>query len=71
MEYQRLGKSGLTVSKIILGCMSFSSSKWEKWVLEEQESIAMLKATYDAGITTGTPPTCIPTVNPKSSSARP
>lgn len=34
MKYQRLGKSGLRVSKIILGRMSNGSSKWEKWVLD-------------------------------------
>ena len=52
MEYQRLGKSGLRVSKVILGCMSFGSSSWEKWVLDEEESVDMLKAAYDAGINT-------------------
>jgi len=32
--------------------MSYGSSQWEKWVLEEEESVAMLKAAYDAGINT-------------------
>ncbi|KAH7408886.1 Aldo/keto reductase [Cadophora sp. MPI-SDFR-AT-0126] len=52
MEYQRLGKSGLKVSKIILGCMSYGSSSWAKWVLDEEASLDLLKAAYDKGITT-------------------
>ncbi|EJD45581.1 voltage-gated potassium channel subunit beta-2 [Auricularia subglabra TFB-10046 SS5] len=52
MEYQRLGSSGLKVSKIILGCMSYGSSKWAEWVLDEEQSLPLLKAAYDAGINT-------------------
>ncbi|KAH8682898.1 putative oxidoreductase [Tricladium varicosporioides] len=54
MEYQRLGKSGLKVSRIILGCMSFGSSTWSgsPWILNEEESLPLLKAAYDAGINT-------------------
>jgi len=40
------------VSKIILGCMSYGSPKWQEWVLDEEASLPMLKAAYDAGITT-------------------
>jgi len=50
MQYVRLGKSGLKVSKICLGCMSYGSSKWFPWVLEEEESIAMIGKAYEAGI---------------------
>ncbi|EJD53288.1 Aldo/keto reductase [Auricularia subglabra TFB-10046 SS5] len=52
MEYQRLGTSGLRVSKVILGCMSYGSSKWQEWVLDEDKSLPLLKAAYDAGINT-------------------
>ncbi|KAF6822740.1 hypothetical protein CPLU01_11850 [Colletotrichum plurivorum] len=54
MEYVRLGKSGLKVSKIILGCMAFGTSKWEgsPWVLDEAEGLELLKAAYDNGINT-------------------
>jgi aryl-alcohol dehydrogenase-like predicted oxidoreductase len=38
-----LGKSGLKVSKIILGCMSYGSSEWQGWVLNEQEGIEHIK----------------------------
>ncbi|KAH6880519.1 NADP-dependent oxidoreductase domain-containing protein [Thelonectria olida] len=54
MEYARLGNSGLKVSKIILGCMAFGSSKWEQspWVLDEEDGLKLLKAAYDNGINT-------------------
>ncbi|KAJ3541586.1 hypothetical protein NM688_g6062 [Phlebia brevispora] len=52
MKYVRLGNSGLKVSKIILGCMSYGSKEWQQWVLEEEESIQHIKFAYDHGITT-------------------
>ena len=42
----RLGNSGLKVSRIILGCMSYGTPEWEKWVLGEEESLKMIKAAY-------------------------
>ncbi|TFK34295.1 NADP-dependent oxidoreductase domain-containing protein, partial [Crucibulum laeve] len=48
----RLGNSGLKVSKIILGCMSYGTPEWWSWVLPEEESIKHIKAAYDAGINT-------------------
>ena len=39
----RLGKSGLKVSKIILGCMSYGSKDWQGWVLPEEEAIKHIK----------------------------
>lgn len=52
MQYVRLGNSGLKVSKIILGCMSYGTPKWQPWVLDEEESLEHIKAAYDAGINT-------------------
>ena len=40
----RLGNSGLKVSQIILGCMSYGSPEWQKWVLPEEEAIKHIKA---------------------------
>jgi len=40
----RLGNSGLKVSKIILGCMSYGSKDWAPWVLDEAEGIRHIKA---------------------------
>jgi predicted aldo/keto reductase-like oxidoreductase len=52
MGYNRLGRSGLKVSKIILGAMSFGSKDWQKWVLEEDEALPLLAHAYKAGINT-------------------
>ncbi|KAI5479806.1 aryl-alcohol dehydrogenase [Pseudohyphozyma bogoriensis] len=50
--YVRLGQSGLKVSKIILGCMSYGQKQWQEWVLEEEESMAHFKAAWDMGVNT-------------------
>ncbi|KAJ7707472.1 NADP-dependent oxidoreductase domain-containing protein [Mycena rosella] len=51
MEYVRLGKSGLKISKIVLGCMSYGDANWMgNWVLPEEEASKHIKAAYDAGI---------------------
>ncbi|KAJ7077146.1 aryl-alcohol dehydrogenase [Mycena belliarum] len=51
MEYVRLGKSGLKISKIVLGCMSYGDPEWNgNWVLPEAEASKHIKAAYDAGI---------------------
>ncbi|TBU29756.1 Aldo/keto reductase [Dichomitus squalens] len=52
MQYVRLGNSGLKVSKIILGCMSYGSKEWQGWVLPEEEAINHIKFAWDHGITT-------------------
>ncbi|KAG9090333.1 hypothetical protein FRC06_001124 [Ceratobasidium sp. 370] len=52
MTYVRLGNSGLKVSRIILGLMSYGTPEWNEWVLGEEEGIKHIKAAYDAGIQT-------------------
>ncbi|KAG9103807.1 hypothetical protein FRC07_009920, partial [Ceratobasidium sp. 392] len=52
MTYVRLGNSGLKVSRIILGLMSYGTPEWDEWVLGEEEGIKHIKAAYDAGIQT-------------------
>ncbi len=42
----RLGNSGLKVSRIILGCMSYGSPEWQSWVLPEEEAIKHIKFAY-------------------------
>jgi len=50
MQYTQLGKSGLTVSRICLGCMSYGSSKWRPWVLDEPEAKPFFRKALDLGI---------------------
>ncbi|KIO24840.1 hypothetical protein M407DRAFT_211917 [Tulasnella calospora MUT 4182] len=50
MSYTRLGKSGLKISKLILGCMSYGSPEWQGWVLGEEEGLKHIKTAYDLGI---------------------
>jgi len=52
VPYVRLGKSGLKVSKIILGTMQYGSSEWQGWVLPEKDAIEHIKFAYEAGIQT-------------------
>ncbi|MGH8150061.1 MAG: aldo/keto reductase [Steroidobacteraceae bacterium] len=48
MEYVRLGSSGLKVSRVCLGCMSFGSGF--DWMLPEEPSQAIVRKALDAGI---------------------
>ena len=50
MDYTTLGKTGLKVSRLCLGCMSYGSSEWRDWVLDEEESRPFFKQALDAGI---------------------
>ena len=52
VEYVRLGASGLRISSPILGAMSLGSSQWAPWVLDEAESLEILKAAWDRGLNT-------------------
>ena len=51
----RLGKSGLKVSRIILGCMSYGTPEWQPWVLGEDAGLEHIKAAYEAGINVSHP----------------
>jgi 1-deoxyxylulose-5-phosphate synthase len=50
MKYTRLGTSGLLVSRICLGCMSYGDKKWRQWVLEADEARDHFRLAVDAGI---------------------
>jgi aryl-alcohol dehydrogenase (NADP+) len=50
MEYVNLGSTGVKVSRICLGCMTYGSRKWREWVLEEQESRPLIRQAIEAGI---------------------
>jgi aryl-alcohol dehydrogenase-like predicted oxidoreductase len=51
METVSFGRTGLKVSKLCCGTMTFGSSKWKPWVLDEAESRPILKRCLDLGIT--------------------
>jgi aryl-alcohol dehydrogenase-like predicted oxidoreductase len=50
MEYTTLTGTGLEVSRIGLGCMSFGSSDWNEWVLDPDESRPIIERAIDLGI---------------------
>jgi aryl-alcohol dehydrogenase-like predicted oxidoreductase len=50
MKYVNLGRSGLKVSRLCLGTMSYGSSRWRNWVLDEQESRPFFRKALEAGI---------------------
>jgi 1-deoxyxylulose-5-phosphate synthase len=50
MEYARLGSTGLKVSRLCLGAMTYGSRNWRPWVLEEEESRPFIKRALELGI---------------------
>ncbi|MEO8355517.1 MAG: aldo/keto reductase [Chloroflexota bacterium] len=50
MEYVNLGKTGMKVSRLCLGMMSYGSKKWRDWILEEEASKPFIQRALDAGI---------------------
>ena len=50
MEYVNLGRTGVKVSRICLGCMTYGSSKWRPWVLDEEQSKPFIRRAWEAGI---------------------
>src|SRR6266567_2350464 len=50
MDYVRLGSTGLKVSRLCLGCMTYGSKKWREWVLDEAESKPFFRRAIEAGI---------------------
>jgi len=50
MEYTRLGSTGLKVSRLCLGAMTYGSKKWRPWVLEEDEARPFIRRAIELGI---------------------
>jgi aryl-alcohol dehydrogenase (NADP+) len=50
VEYTNLGSTGLQVSRICLGTMTYGSKKWREWVLEEEESRPFIQRALELGI---------------------
>ncbi len=50
MKYTTLGDTGVRVSRICLGCMSYGSQEWRPWILEEDEAMPFFRTAVEAGI---------------------
>jgi aryl-alcohol dehydrogenase-like predicted oxidoreductase len=53
MEYAKLGNTGMDVSRICLGCMSFGTAEnWvhNKWALNEEDSRTIIRRALDLGV---------------------
>ena len=50
MHYLPLGRTGLKVSRICLGAMTYGSSQWRPWILDEEAARPFFRRALDAGI---------------------
>ena len=50
MDYVYLGKTGVKVSRLCLGMMTYGSKQWRQWVLDEEASKPLIRRAVEAGI---------------------
>ncbi|NWG34880.1 MAG: aldo/keto reductase [Chloroflexi bacterium] len=50
MQYVNLGSTGMKVSRLCLGMMSYGSKQWRTWILEEEEARPFVRCALEAGI---------------------
>jgi aryl-alcohol dehydrogenase (NADP+) len=50
MQYINLGKTGMKVSRLCLGMMSYGAKSWREWILDEEQAKPFVKRALDAGI---------------------
>ena len=50
MRFTQLGSSGLVISRICLGCMTYGTPKWRPWVLDEVDSRPFFKKALELGV---------------------
>ncbi len=50
MQTTILGRTGMRISRICLGCMSYGSSEWRPWVLDEHQARPFFKRALESGI---------------------
>jgi aryl-alcohol dehydrogenase-like predicted oxidoreductase len=50
MQFVNLGRSGLKVSRLCLGTMTYGTSKWRDWVLDESESRPFIQRALELGV---------------------
>ncbi|HEX7616649.1 MAG TPA: aldo/keto reductase, partial [Thermoanaerobaculia bacterium] len=50
MKYTTLGRTGVTVSRLCLGCMSYGTPDWRPWVLDEKAAQPFFRRAIEAGV---------------------
>ena len=50
MDYVRFGTTGLQVSRLCLGCMTYGDPGWREWVLDEAAARPFIREAWEAGI---------------------
>jgi len=50
MDYINLGQTGLKVSRLCLGAMTYGSKQWRPWILEEEEARPFIRQAVELGI---------------------
>ena len=50
MDYVRLGKTGLKVSRLCLGCMTYGAKSWRPWILEMDEARPFFQTAVEKGV---------------------
>jgi 1-deoxyxylulose-5-phosphate synthase len=50
MQYVTLGKTGMKVSRLCLGMMSYGSKTWREWVLDEEQARPFMQRALEAGV---------------------
>ncbi|HET6215094.1 MAG TPA: aldo/keto reductase, partial [Micromonosporaceae bacterium] len=51
MEQVRLGSTGLRVSQVCLGMMSYGDPSWREWVLDEDAAEPIVRYAVERGMT--------------------
>jgi 1-deoxyxylulose-5-phosphate synthase len=50
MQYTNLGKTGMKISRLCFGMMSYGAKSWRDWVLDEEQAKPFVRRALDAGI---------------------
>ena len=50
MQYAQLGRTGLSVSRLCLGCMTYGDPNWQPWILSEEASQPFFRRAIEHGI---------------------
>lgn len=50
MQYVQLGRTGLQVSQICLGMMTYGSPQWRPWTMDEEASRPVVRRAFELGI---------------------